>query len=89
MEHDDNIVLMWADIDTFINQLYDYYETTYENKQSSSSSKNRRSSFSCLLSASKRSRTSYTLNKLHYYIQRVATPEIDPHSGFDSFDILA
>ena len=38
---------------------------------------------------SKKSRTSNSLNELHYYIQRVVTPEIDQDSGFENFDILA
>ena len=85
---------MWADIDSSINKLYDFYETTYENKQSSSSqissaSSSRNSLFSGFLSASTKSRTSDSLNELYYYIQRAVTPEIDQDSGFEHFDILA
>ena len=83
MKYDDNSTLMWVDIDASIHQLYDYYESTYENKQSFSSSQTSSSS------KNKRYKTSDTINELHYYIQRVATPEIDPDSGFDNFDILA
>ena len=38
MEYDDSLALMWADIDFSINKLYNFYETTYRNKQFSSSS---------------------------------------------------
>ena len=93
LEYDDSVATMWKEIETSINQLYDYYETQSKKKQSTSPSqtsfRNRNLLFSGLLSASKKSRTSGILNELHYYIQRVATLEIDPDSGFNNFDILA
>jgi len=62
MNYEDSSALMWAEIDSSINKLHDFYETTYENKQSSSTqssstSSNRSSLFSGLLSASKKSKT--------------------------------
>ena len=33
MDYEDSPALMWPDIDSSINKLYDFYETTYENKQ--------------------------------------------------------
>ena len=94
MDYEDSSALMWADIDSSINKLYDFYETTYENKQSSSTqssstSSSRSSLFFGLLSTFKKSRTSGSLNEFHYYIQCVVTPEIYQDLGFENFGILA
>ena len=62
-----------------------------KNKQSSQhvfSSRPKSNLLSGLLSASKRSRSSESLNEFYYYSTRVITPEIDANSGFENFDIL-
>ena len=63
--------------------MYDFYDSQFGNKQSSqpdSSSKPKSFLLSGLLSASKRSRSSDSLNEVHYYSTRVITPEIDAYS---------
>jgi len=84
--------LAWNDIKHSINNIYVFYDSQFENKQSSqpvSSSRFKSSLLSGLLSAFKRSRRSDSLNGLHYYFTRAIPLKIDAGSGFENFDILA
>ena len=84
--------LAWNDIELSINNMYDFYDSQFENKQSSppaSSCRPKSSLLFGLLFASKRSRSSDSLNELHYYSTRAITPEIDVNLGFENFNIFA
>jgi hypothetical protein len=94
MNYNDSPVMVWSDVEAAIYALYDYYETQFGNKQSSrqtqtTSSRPKSSLLSGLALASKKTKTSHTLNELHYYIDRAAAPDIDTDQGFESFDILS
>ena len=72
--------------------MYDFYDSQFKNKQSSqpaSSSRPKSSLLSELLYASKRSRSSDSLNKLSYYSTRAIAHKIKANSDFENFDVLA
>ena len=59
--------LVWKDIEYSINNMYDFYDSPFRNKQSSqhaSSFRPKSSLLSDLLSASKRSRSSDSLDEI-------------------------